>query len=91
MKEEILPFLCEYRTGKRQFSFQSQKKGNSKQCSNHSTIALISHAIKIILKILQARLQQYINHELPDTQVGFRTARGTRITLPTSTGSLKKQ
>ena len=54
------------------------KKGNAKQCSNHSTIALISHAIKVILKILQARLQQYVNHELPDIQVELRSARGTR-------------
>ena len=54
------------------------KKGNVKECSNHRTIALISHANKIILKILQARLQQYMNHELPDVQAGFRKGRGTR-------------
>ena len=54
------------------------KKGNAKECSNHRTIALISHANKIILKILQARLQQYMNHELPDVQAGFRKGRGTR-------------
>ena len=54
------------------------KKGNAKQCSNHSTIALISHVSKVILKILQARLQQYVNHELPDIQAGFRKGRGTR-------------
>ena len=47
------------------------KKGNAKECSNYCTIALISHASKVILKILQARLQQYMNHELPDVQVGF--------------------
>ena len=47
------------------------KKGNAKQCSNYCTIALISHASKVILKILQARLQQYVNHELPDVQAGF--------------------
>ena len=55
-----------------------QKKGNAKEGSNHCTIALISHATKILLKILQARLQQYMNHELPDVQAGFRKGRGTR-------------
>ena len=54
------------------------KKGNAKECSNHHTIALISHASKVMLKILQARLQQYMNHELPDVQAGFRKGRGTR-------------
>ena len=54
------------------------KKGNAKKCSNYHTIALISHASKVMLKILQARLQQYMNHELPDVQVGFRKGRGTR-------------
>ena len=54
------------------------KRGNAKECSNYRTIALISHASKIMLKILQARLQQYMNHELPDVQAGFRKARGTR-------------
>ena len=54
------------------------KKGNAKECSNYHTIALISHANKIMLKILQARLQQYMNHELPDVQAGFRKGRGTR-------------
>ena len=54
------------------------KKGNAKECSNYHTIALISHAIKVMLKILQARLQQYVNYELPDIQVGFRKDRGTR-------------
>ena len=54
------------------------KKGNAKECSNYHTIALISHASKVILKILQARLQQYVNHELPDVQAGFRKGRGTR-------------
>ena len=67
------------------------KKGNAKECSNYCTIALISHASKVMLKILQARLQQYVNHELPDVQAGFRKGRGTRDHLPTSTGSLKKQ
>ena len=54
------------------------KKGNAKECSNYRTVALISHASKVMLKILQARLQQYVNHELPDVQAGFRKGRGTR-------------
>src|SRR5574342_508912 len=54
------------------------KKGNAKECSNYCTITLISHASKIMLKILQARLQQYVNSELPDVQAGFRKDRGTR-------------
>ena len=54
------------------------KKGNAKECSNYHTIALISHASKVILKILQARLQQYVNHELPEVQAGFRKGKGTR-------------
>ena len=54
------------------------KKGNGKECSNYHTIALISHAGKVMLKILHTRLQQYINHELPDVQAGFRKGRGTR-------------
>ena len=54
------------------------KKGNAKECSNYRTIALISHASKEMLKILQARLQQYGNCELPDVQAGFRKGRGTR-------------
>ena len=54
------------------------KKGNAKECSNYWTIALITHASKVMLKILQARLQQYVNRELPDVQAGFRKGRGTR-------------
>ena len=54
------------------------KKGDAKKCSNYHTIALISHASKVMLKILQARLQQYVNCELPDVQAGFRKGRGTR-------------
>ena len=53
------------------------KKGNAKECSKYHTIALISHTSKVMLKILQARLQQYMNHELPDVQAGFRKGRGT--------------
>ena len=66
------------------------KKGNDKECSNYHTIALISHASKVMLKILQARPQQYVNSKLPDVQAGFRKGRGNRIELPTSTGSSKK-
>ena len=54
------------------------KKGNAKECSNYCTIALISHASKVMLKLLQARLQQYVNHELPDVQPGFSKRRETR-------------
>ena len=54
------------------------KKANARECSSYCTVALISHASKVILKILQARLQQYMNHELPDVQAGFRKGRGTR-------------
>ena len=54
------------------------KKGNTKECSNYRIIALISHASKVMLKILQARLQQYVNRELPDVQAGLRKGRGTR-------------
>ena len=53
------------------------KRDNAKECSNYCTIALISHASRVMLKILQARLQQYVNHELPDAQAGFRKGRGT--------------
>ena len=66
-----------HRTGKGQFSFHP-KKGNAKECSNYHTIALISLSSKVTLKILQARLQQYVNCELPDVQAGFRKGRGTR-------------
>ena len=65
-------------TGLENISFHSNLKGNAKECSNYHTIALISHASKETLRIFQARLQQYVNHELPDVQVGFRKARGTR-------------
>ena len=59
-------------------AFQILKKGNAKECSNYRTIALISYASKVMLKILQARLQQYVNHEIPDVEAGFRKGRGTR-------------
>ena len=67
------------------------KKGIAKECSNYRTIVLISHASKVLLKILQARLQQYVNRELPDVQTGFKKAEGPEIKLPTSDGSWKKQ
>ena len=67
------------------------KKGNPKECSNYHTIALISHASKVMLKILQSRLQQYVNRELPDVQAGFRKAEEPEIKLPIYAGSLKKQ
>ena len=59
------------------------KKDNAKECSNYRTIALISHASKVMLKILQARLQQYVNRELPDVQAGFRKGTGTRDQIAT--------
>ena len=63
---------------KRSVFIPIRKKGNAKECSNYHTIALISHASKVMLKILQARLQQYVNGELPNIQAGFRKSRGTR-------------
>ena len=67
------------------------KKSNAKECSNCHTIALISHTSKVMLKILQSRLQQYMNYELPDVQAGFRKGRGTRDQMAKSAGSWKKQ
>ena len=73
-------------TGLEKISFHSNpKKGNAKECSNYRTIALISHASKVMLKFLQARLQQYVNRELPDVQ------EEPEIKLPTSAGLSKKQ
>ena len=76
-------------TGLEKVSFHSSpKKGNAKECSNYCTVALISHASKVMLKILQARLQQYMNQELPDVQAWFRKGREEpEIKLPTSVGS----
>ena len=66
-------------TGQEKVSFHSSRNERQcKECSNHRTIVLISHASKVMLKILQARLQQYVNCELPDVQAGFGKARGTR-------------
>ena len=66
------------RDWKRSVFIPIPKKGNAKECSNYCTIAFISHASKVMLKILQARFQQYVNRELPDIQAGFRKGRGTR-------------
>ena len=67
------------------------KKGNAKECSNYHTTALTSHASKVILKILQARLQLYVNCELPDVQAGLEKVEEPEIKLPTSVGSQKKK
>ena len=67
------------------------KKGNGKECSNYRTIALISHSSKVMLKILQARLQQYVNRELSDVQVGFRKGRGTRDQIANICWIIEKQ
>ena len=67
------------------------KRGNPKECSNYRTIALISHIIKVMLKILQARLQHYVNYELPDVQAGFRKARGTRYQTANMCWIIKNQ
>ena len=62
-----------------------------KECSDYHTIALISHASKVMFNILQTRFQQYVNHEHPDVEAGLTKGKGTKIKLPTSVGSLKKQ
>ena len=67
------------------------KKGNAKECSNYRTIALISHASKVMLKILQARLQQYVKSGLPEVQAGLEKAEEPEIKLPTSAGSKKQE
>ena len=74
-------------TGKDQFSFRSQRKAMPK---NYHTIALISHTSKVMLKTLQARLQQYVNHEIPDVQAGFRKGRGTRDQIANNRWIIKK-
>ena len=70
--------------------FSIPKKGNAKECSNYRTIALISYASKVMLKILQARLQQYVNRELPDVPAGFRKGRGTRDQIANICWIIKK-
>ena len=79
-----------HRTGKGQFSFQSQRKAMPKNAQTTLTIALISHTSKVMLKILQARLQQYMHHELPDVQAGFRKGRGTRDQIANICWIIKK-
>ena len=83
---KVLHSICQHiwktqqwpRDWKRSVFIPIPKKGNAKECSNYHTIALISHTSKVMLKILQASLQQYVNRELPDIQAGFRKGRGTR-------------
>ena len=75
---------------KRSVCIPIPKKGDAKECSNYCTIALISHTSKVMLKILQARLQQYMNHELPDVQAGFRKDRGTRDQIANICWIIKK-
>ena len=79
------------RTGKCQFSFQFPKKGNAKEYSNYCTIALISHASKVMLKILQARLQQYVNRDFQMFKLVLEKAKEPEIKLLTSTASSKEQ
>ena len=84
--EKVLHSICQQiwktqqwpHNWKRSVFIPFPKKGNAKECSNYHTIALTSHASKVMLKILQARLQQYVNREIPDVQAGFRKGRGTR-------------
>ena len=79
---KVLHSICQQSgklsSGHRTVFIPTPMKVNAKECSNYHTIALITHTSKVILKILQARLQQYVNHELPDVQAGFRKGRGTR-------------
>ena len=84
---------CEHpdtQAGWGQFPFPVPKKGNAKECSNYHTIGLISHASKVMLKILQARLQRYMNCEHPNTQAGFRKGRGTRDQIANMHWIIKK-
>ena len=75
---------------KRSVFISIPKKDSAKECSNYCTIALISHAGKVMLKILQARLQQYVNHKLPDVQAGFKKGRGTRDQIANIRWIIKK-
>ena len=79
-------------TGLKKVSFiPNPKKGNAKECSNYCTIALMSHASKVMLNILQARLQEYVNQELPDVQAGFRKGRGPRDQIANIRWIMEKQ
>ena len=80
-----------HRTGKRSVFIPILKKGNAKECSNYCTIALVSHSSKVMLKILQARLQHYVNHDLPDVQPVFIKGRGTRDQIVSIHWIIKKQ
>ena len=83
---KVLPLICQQmwktqqwpQNWKRSVFIPTPKKGNAKECSNYHTIVLISHVSKVMLKILQKRFQQYVNHEIPDVQTGLRKGRGTR-------------
>ena len=95
---KVLPSICQQiwktlqwpQDWKRSGFIPVLKKGNVKECSNYCTIALISHASKVMLKILQARLQQYVNRELPGVQAGFRKGRGTRDQIANIDGIMEK-
>ena len=78
-------------TGLENINFHSNRKGNATECSEYCTIALISHTSKVMLKILQARLQQFVNCELPDIQAGFRKGRRTRDQIANIVELWKKQ
>ena len=96
MKTAVLNMLANLEnstvaTGLEKVSFHPiTKKGNAKECSNYHIFALVSHASKVMLKILQARLQQYVNRELPDVQAGFREGRGTRDQIANIRWIIKK-
>ena len=91
MSKRRLGVRVETQDWKRSVFVPIPKKGNAKECSNYCTIVLISHTSKIMLKIFQARLQQYVNHELPDVQVGFRKGRGTRDPIANIRWIIEKQ
>ena len=96
---KVLPSICQQiwktqqwpQAWKRSVFIPIPKKGNAKECSNYHTIALISHASNVMLKILQARLQQYVNRELSDVQSGFRKGRGTRDQITTIHWIIRKR
>ena len=96
---KVLPSVCQQiwktqkwpQDWKRSVFILIPKKGNAKESSNYCTIALISHASKVMLKILQARLQQYVNRELPDVQAGFRKGRGIRDQIANIRWIIEKQ
>ena len=95
---KVLPSICQQiwktqqwpQDWKKSVFIPIPKKGNAKECSNYCTISFISHASKVMLKILHARPQQYVNHELPDVQAGFRKGRGTRDQISNICWIIKK-